>query len=116
MASQALGGTATSARAAATRAPCGTHEFHEVAPRDVEILRCVDGKIAPPFRLLSERPSVWRAGDVVGIDDRPVDADGRRAGQAFALRVVDGRVERSSRVLIHAQISTSPNGSARIFN
>src|SRR5436190_9932336 len=39
------------------------HELHEVAARDVEILRRVDGKIAPPFRLLAERLSVRRPGN-----------------------------------------------------
>jgi hypothetical protein len=35
------------------------HELREVAPRDVVILRPVDGKVLSPGWLLTERTSVW---------------------------------------------------------
>ena len=81
-----------------------TMNFMKSRRCDVVILRRVDGKIAPPFRLLDERPSVRRPRNLIGVDNGPVQAGGRRSGEPFAFWRIDARVDRVARVLFGAQM------------
>ena len=69
------------------------------------------GKSAP-FRLLGERLSVGRPHNLIGVDNGQIQAGGRRSGEPFMLWRIDARVDRVSRVLFGAQMSTSSNGSS----